>query len=159
MSSTNRRFIIAYVFLVGLPLAGLAGVLKTGRHLAAPISIDGIWKVEANARPAADTCSFAVSSLLSSNLTISQSGRALILTFNGGSKTPIAGSLDGKEVNASLGATSGCASEQAVTLRASVDPTSEPRALTGSLSIAGCSSCLPMEFRAVRQPRQSGGIR
>jgi len=159
MSSTNRRFIIAYVFLVGLPLVCLAGVLKAGRHITAPISVDGTWKVEANARPAADTCSLAVSSLLSSNLTISQSGRSLILTFNGGSKTPFAGSLEGKEVNASLGPVSGCANEQAATLRASVDPASEPKALMGSLSFAGCASCSPMEFRAIRQPRQPGGIR
>jgi hypothetical protein len=159
MSSTNRRFIIAYIFLVGLPLAGLAGVLKTGRHLSAPISIDGTWKVDANVRPSADACSQSISSLLNSSLTISQSGRSLVLSFNGGAKTPFTGSLEGKEVNASLGAASGCSGDQSVTLKASVDPASEPRMLTGSLSTAGCSSCSPIEFRAVRQPRQPGGIR
>src|SRR5208283_757233 len=43
MSRTNRNFVFAYTFLVILPLAGLAGILKTGRNLTAPVSIDGVW--------------------------------------------------------------------------------------------------------------------
>jgi hypothetical protein len=46
MSHTNRNFVVAYTLLVGLPLLGLAGVLRSGRNITAPISIDGTWKIE-----------------------------------------------------------------------------------------------------------------
>ena len=49
MQNTSRNFVVAYIVLVGLPLAGLAGVLRSGRNLAAPMSVDGSWKVEADA--------------------------------------------------------------------------------------------------------------
>jgi len=159
MSSTNRRFVVAYILLVGLPLAGLAGVLKNGRHLTAPISIDGTWKVEANAASApSDACAKTISSLLASNLVISQSGKTLAVNFTSGTKTPFAGSLNGREISAPLGAASGCTDDQEVTLTASVNPDIEPKSLTGNVSVATCASCAPMAFRAVRQPKaQSGG--
>jgi len=157
MSSTNRNFIIAYILLVGLPLAGLAGVLRNGRNLTAPISIDGVWKVEVRAsRPATQPCDKVVSSLLTSSLVVSQSGKSLELTLNGASQTTVPGELDASNIKASLETTSGCANDQPVTVMASVEKT-EPKTLTGSLSVANCASCAPVEFRAVRQPRNPGG--
>ncbi|HYM78946.1 MAG TPA: hypothetical protein VE377_23435 [Candidatus Dormibacteraeota bacterium] len=159
MSSTNRRFIVAYILLVGLPLVGLAGVLKTGRALNAPISIDGVWKLDAPAsHPVSQSCDQAVSALLASSLLVSQSGKSLALTFNGASKTAFSGELEGRNIKASIGPVSGCVNEQPVMLAASVDPKSEPKLLTGSLTVSNCASCSPVEFRAVRQPRpQSAG--
>ena len=34
MVQSNRNFIIAYILLVGLPVLGLIGVLKTGRRVS-----------------------------------------------------------------------------------------------------------------------------
>ena len=48
MPHTNRNFVVAYILLVGLAVARLRGVLKSGRSLTAPISVDGTWKVEAD---------------------------------------------------------------------------------------------------------------
>ena len=159
MSSTNRRFIVAYILLVGLPLVALGGVLRAGRHLAAPISIDGTWKIETSAnRASTQLCDQAIASLLNSSLVVSQSGKTLELTLYGTSKTTVAGELDGKDLRASIGARTGCAADQRVALIASVDPNAEPRLLIGSLSVANCASCSVLEFRAVRQPKmQSGG--
>lgn len=159
MSSRNGRFIVAYILLVGLPLAGLAGVLRVGRHLKAPISIDGTWKVDVSTNYAAtQSCDRAIDSLLSSSLVVSQSGKILELTLNGTSKTIVSGELEGRNLKASLGTRGGCPPDQPVTLIASVDPTTEPKSLTGTLSLANCVSCSPLEFRAVRQPKtQSGG--
>jgi len=152
MSSTNRRFVVAYILLVGLPLAGLAGVLKTGRHLTAPISIDGKWKVEAAASHPTNPCDQAIASLLSYNLIVSQSGRSLELTLGAGSKS--SGQLDGTKLSASF-ATAACPDDQPVTLMASIDGKSDPKTLTATLT---CASCSPLEFHAVRQPKaQSGG--
>lgn len=155
MSSTNRRFILAYIILVGLPLLGLGGVLKAGRHLTAPISVDGTWKVEPTSVPA-DACSKAVSALVASNLVISQSGKTLAMNINGSGKTPFAGSLEGQDISASLGTVSGCSGDQPVTLTAFVNRNSEPKSLTGSLSMANCASCSPVEFRGVLQPKSGG---
>ena len=158
MSSTNRRFIIAYILLVGLPLAGLAGVLRAGRHLAAPISIEGSWKIEASAsRPVALPCDHAVASLLNSTLFVSQSGKTLELTLNGISKTVVPGQLEGRQIRASLGVRAGCPADQRITLKASIGPETEPNLLTGSLSVENCPLCSPFEFRAVRQPKNQGG--
>jgi hypothetical protein len=160
MWSTNRRFIVAYVLLVCGPLAALAGVLKVGRSLTAPPSIDGVWKVDVNpGTPAADPCDQAVSALLDSPIVVSQSGKHLEITFKGASHGAVPAELEGRDFRASL-RPSACTSAQLVKLVASVDLKSEPRALTGSLAVTNCASCAPLEFRAVRQPRsQSGAAR
>lgn len=167
MSSTNRNFVIAYILLVGVPLVGLAGVLKAGRTLTAPISIDGDWKVEANRTTlSTEPCSRAISSLANSSLAISQSGRSLVLTFNNPAKTSVSGAIDGKSLNAQLtlreeaASGAGCGADQSMTFAATVDPKSEPESMTGTLLLNGCLSCSPVEFHAERLPKtRSGGIR
>jgi hypothetical protein len=46
MAHNNSRFATAYVFLVIFPLLGLVGVLKRGHDLAAPVSVEGLWKLQ-----------------------------------------------------------------------------------------------------------------
>ena len=163
MSRTSRNFVVAYILLVGLPLLGLAGVLRTGRTLTAPISVDGVWKIEADANSAnPQGCAKLASSLANTSAVISQSGKSLVLTFNGPSKIVASGSIEGKSLRAAINPTpdsSGtvCNGDQGVSLTAAVDPKSEPRALTGILSVNACASCAPVSFHAVRQPRASAG--
>jgi hypothetical protein len=163
MSHANRNFVIAYIFLVGLPLLCLAAVLKNGRGLTAPYSIDGTWKIETRDRvspdhPSLSPCAFFFSSLSSGHFSISQSGKTLVIGLSGGSRTTI-GTLEGKVIKAQFaGADSsnfaGCGG--ALTLNALLDPQSDPRTLHGTLSVNNCSYC-SIEFRAVRQPRTAGG--
>ncbi|HEX9937233.1 MAG TPA: hypothetical protein VGB15_08920, partial [Longimicrobium sp.] len=42
-----------YLFLVGIPLAGLALILRAGNGLTAPPPIAGAWRVEGHPLPAA----------------------------------------------------------------------------------------------------------
>ncbi len=156
MSRTSRNFVVAYIILVGLPLLALAGVLRSGRHLSAPLSVDGTWKIEAETSKLANHPCGAVSSLLDSPLLISQSGRSVELSFTG--KPAAAGSLADKNLTSliSIGSDSGCGNGY-VTLAAVVDPKSEPRSLAGQLSFPGCQSCSPIAFRAVRQPKPPSG--
>jgi len=162
MSNTSRNFIVAYVLLVGLPLVGLAGVLRTGRSLVAPISVDGVWKIEGDAsRLAAQPCAKSVSSLSNTSVVISQSGKNLVLTFNNASKTVASGTIDGKSVKASVVLTrdssdNGCG-DQPAAWTATIDPKSEPKSLSGALSFNACPSCVPVEFHALKQPRAAGG--
>ncbi len=164
MPHTGRNFVIAYILLVGLPLLGLAGVLRSGRKLIAPISIDGTWKVEGDAsRISNQPCAKTLSSLLNTSLVISQSGKNLAITFNNPTKTVGSGLLEGKSLRASIGpqrdsaGEAGCGGDQIPILNAAIDPKSEPRILTGTLSVSECTSCTPVAFRAVRQPRPTTG--
>ncbi|HKS72598.1 MAG TPA: hypothetical protein VJQ82_05330 [Terriglobales bacterium] len=160
MSRTNRNFVVAYILLVGLPLLALAGVLHAGRKLAAPISVDGIWKVELPGSSRGDVCSSAVVSTFDSPLQISQSGKSLLISI--GKSVPAAdGTIEGTNVKIALPMDS-CGGAQGLVLTASVDPKLDPTFLSGFLSPAGCSSssCGAIAFRAVRQPRTpSGGLR
>ena len=167
ISHTNRNFVIAYILLVGLPLLGLVGILKSGRRLAAPFSVDGDWKIESDSHPAVSSCGNFLSSVSNAPLSISQSGKSLVVTLRGGTKTTT-GTLDGKTVRAQFAGTvrsgtdkSGAAEcgDGSLTLAATLDPLAEPRTLSGTLSIEGCGSCAPLEFRAVKQPRSPGGTR
>jgi hypothetical protein len=162
MSHTSRNFIVAYVLLVGLPLVGLAGVLRTGRSLVAPIAVDGVWKIESDAnRLAGQPCAKSVSSLSNTSVVISQSGKNLVLTFNNASKTVASGTIDGKSVKAPVVLTRDSSddrcSDQPVELTATIDPKSEPKSLSGTLSFNACPSCVPVEFHALKQPRAAGG--
>lgn len=158
MSRTNRNFVVAYILLVGLPLLGLAGILRNGRHLTAPISVDGTWKIEANGNAGSNPSCTAASTFLSSPFVIGQSGRNLIVTF-GKNKATANGTLDNKSFNTSIPAgEEGSASQCGpAILTAAVNPTVEPRSMNGQLSFPGCPSCAPLEFHAVRQSKSPSG--
>jgi len=160
ISHTNRNFVIAYVFLVVLPVLGLVGVLKSGRGLTAPFSVDGVWKIESS-RPSASPCVNFLSSISNAPLSISQSGKSLVVTLGGGTKTTM-GTLDGKILKAQFTGADKASAEcgnGSLTLTATLDPLGEPRTLSGTLAVEGCASCAPIEFHAIRQPKSPGGTR
>ena len=160
-SHSNRNFVIAYILLVGLPLVGLAGVLRSGRSLNAPFSIDGAWKVDAGAAHLSSApCGDFLSSVSDSPLTISQSGTSLVIGLGGKTTT---GTLAGKTVKAQFAVAenpkAADCSDHSLTLTATLDPLTEPRTLRGRLTVESCESCAPVEFHAVRQPRPAGATR
>lgn len=161
MSRTRRNFIIAYILLVGLPLLGLAGALRAGRALAAPVSIDGTWNVDADSiHTRGEACKKALSSVSIPGFVISQSGKSLTLTLGNSAKTSGDGILEGNHLKAPLGMTdasaASCAAGQPLLLTAVVDPKSEPRSLSAVVSVDGCASCAATEFHAIRQPKSQG---
>jgi hypothetical protein len=164
MSNRRRNFVIAYISLVGIPLLCLAGVLRAGRHLAAPISINGAWKIGTDVETLGTSpCRGVIASLAGSPLLISQSGKALVLTFNDGGSPTALGSIDGNRISASAPApgnpsAAACSLEHLI-VTATVDSRTEPKSLSGNLSLNGCSACLPLEFKAVRQPRGGEPVR
>ena len=164
MSHTNRNFVIAYILLVGLPLLGLVGILRSGRALKAPVSIDGSWKVESvSARGPGQACEKAISGLSSPSFRIEQSGKNLTIALHNPAKTSAQGSLDGTNLGVPLVTTddsaSGCVAGQTLILTAMIVPGTEPRSMTGSFSVKDCPSCAAIEFRAVKQPKgQAGGL-
>jgi hypothetical protein len=162
ISHTNRNFVIAYILLVGLPLLGLAGVLRSGGTLTAPFSVDGAWKIDAGAAHAPATpCGDFLSSVSNSPVSISQSGTSLVIGLGGGKTTT--GTLEGKTIKAQFAGSanlnaSDC-SDHNLSLTATLDPLTEPRTLSGKVTVEGCAPCAPVEFHATRQPRPAGATR
>jgi hypothetical protein len=158
MSHNNRNFVLAYILLVGLPLAGLVVVLKSGRKLTAPVSVDGLWHLQVDSnRLAALPCGKALAESPDTALAISQSGRNFTLTLSNGPKSIASGAIDGTALKASIdpsadwSAQSGCGNDRELSLIATVDTKADPRTLTGQLSIDNCPSCDAVEIRAVQQ--------
>jgi hypothetical protein len=163
MSRTNRNFLIAYAVLVVLPVAGLFGVLKHGHSLTAPISVDGVWRLQADlSQLAALLCGSSLASTQYAAVTVSQSGKNFTLSLNNGPKATATGVVEGTTLKASVlpsaawARQAGCGSDHVLTLVATVDPKSEPRTLAGLLTVSECPACTPVELRAVREI-QSGG--
>lgn len=157
MSNTNRNFIIAYILLVALPIVGLLGVLKTGRGLTAPISVDGLWQLQADpARIASLPCGKTLGRNPETALAISQSGKNFTLSLVNGPKSIASGTLDGTTLKASVVPAApwsdeiGCGANHELSVVATVNLTAEPRSLDGTLSVSDCPTCAPVEFRAVR---------
>lgn len=159
MSRTNRNFVIAYILLVGVPVIGLVGVLKAGRSLSAPVSVDGTWRIQTDLdRLASFPCLTSLGSIKGSDVVISQSGRNLIVTLGNGSKVTGSGMIEGTRLTASVQrseawAGGGCGNDHLLALTATVDQKAEPASFEGLLSINGCPSCTPVQFRAVRASR------
>ncbi len=155
MSRLNRNFAVAYVFLVALPIIGLVGILRSGRSLKAPTSVDGVWNIQAAAtKGTMPSCVSALGLDLDTPVTISQSGKNFAI--NAG-KTGGTGLIEGKKLQASLRPAGtllpapNCGGDGSVLLTATVEAKASPRVLSGALSVAGCPSCESVEFHAVKQ--------
>ncbi len=147
----SKGFVLAYVLLVGLPILGVIGVLRVGRHLNAPLSVNGVWKLQGEVTVAGLSCPQGAAAL-QDGLTISQSGRELEASL-GTTGTAATGSLEGTAIKAPLPLPQACGTDRQLMLTATVDPNSNPRAMSGTLSVIGCSSCSPVQVQAVLQVR------
>jgi hypothetical protein len=159
-SSANRNFVIAYVLLVALPLLGLAGVLRSGRGLVAPISVDGVWKFGADgANLPAGRCGKSLASLQDSLVSISQSGKYLVVSLKNGPPAAGSGVIDGTTLNATIplpdisASEPGCGGDTMLALRATVTAKAESRSMQGTISVNECPTCSTMSYQAVRQTR------
>jgi hypothetical protein len=162
----NRNFFLAYILLVALPIVGLLAVLKSGRTLKAPLSVDGLWHLQVDAASLASLpCGKTLTDNPETALAISQSGKNFTLTLANGPKSTSSGVVEGATVNATIApspewsAQDGCGANQALILLATVDAKAIPRTLSGQISASHCPSCGAVEFHAVRQnPPVSRGL-
>src|SRR5947208_1597871 len=115
MSTTNSRFLLAYVLLVGLPVAALLGVLKHGKTLTAPKSVDGSWQFQSGWNELGALPCGTATNPEDAVLNISQSGKNFELTLPNGFHTQAFGRIEGE------------------TLKATLSPALQPK-------VAGCSS-------------------
>lgn len=163
MKRTKASFAAAYLVLVALPLLGLAWMLRSGRTLAAPVSVSGLWRVQGGAGhacllpcgvfPAGDGTAF----------TISQSGRSFTLNVENSMMSSTWGAVEGTTLRADIvigpkmAKPSGCDERRVLSFTATVDSGAQAKVLTGTLSVNDCSGCVPVSFHAVREERAGGG--
>lgn len=157
------KIISAYVFLVGMPLLALVGILRAGAHLTPPLAVRGSWLVEADFNSwRRAPCEALLPNAPQPLLNIAQSGKNLTITLNNIEKIVMVGTINGATLIAAhpsaLGKIelipmpdSGCLSPKSLRLQAEVQDQGRQRSLTGTLTLDGCASCPSLVFSAIRQ--------
>jgi hypothetical protein len=149
----RNKIVIAYLGLVGIPLLGLAGILRTGQHLVAPLSMSGAWKVEADVSVLASAaCGNLLPTIAQPFFNVSQSGGDLTVRIADSHATMLSGNIRGTtlRIGEDGGPSQDCRNPAAIRLQGTVTGARRQRVVTGTLGIAGCGSCSDIPFRATR---------
>jgi hypothetical protein len=135
------KSLLLYLAIVGIPLAGLFGILHAGNRLEAPPSIGGSWRLDAPSPPG--------------EIVISQSGVHLVVEMDG---ARMLGEVRGDSLVALAPPTGrtarACGPDVGRELRARIDRAAEPHRLTGLAGVPGGADCPRMEINAVRVPAE-----
>lgn len=152
----NLNFAMAYLLGVVLPLLVLAAVLRSERTLVAPVSVGGIWKIQAGGDElVALSCGRSLA-IADSSFTISQSGKSFALNFENAGMSSASGSVEGTTLRASMlpvakwAREARCKEKNRLSFTATVDSSTNLRFLAVVLSANDCPTCAPVHFRAVR---------
>jgi len=163
VTQRNTKFVLAYLLLVILPAAGLAGVLRSGRNLTAPHAVGGLWKMQISPDSlAALPCGKSLKTAQDAGFTISQSGKNFTLNFPSSAISKASGTIEGTTVRASLFTTEvaneGCDAGLVLSLTATLDSKANQHSMAGVLIVNECPACAPVEFHALREePAKSKG--
>lgn len=155
LSASNRRFVLGYVLLVGLPLLGLIGNLRLGQKLNAPIAVDGAWDVAAISSANGD-CTESLAANRNLAFVISQSGRNLVVSSSADPLGSVDGQIEGQVVTtAPLDLSAGTNTKDRchdakLSITASIS-SAKPAVMAGELSVDGCAYCRPVRFTAVKR--------
>jgi len=128
-----KKLVLAYSFLVGLPLLVVLGTLQAGRRLAGPPAISGDWTVN---DPAAWSICAKTAAATPALFSISQSGADLEIALNDRDRTIIAGRLEGSRFS-----TRGSSAESIVRMEGNVAGSRGRRSLVGWVSFSGGAPC------------------
>ena len=136
-----------YLFLVGVPAAGLLGILHVGRGLHAPPAIGGEWRI-------------AAGPLAGSTFVVQQSGEhlSLVLPVDGGIQ--LRGKSRGDTIELSNAGSLAshaqpCGRVQGTALRAVLDLSAGLR-MHGAATVGDCPA-VPFDAVRVTQPAKKGG--
>ena len=150
------RSLFSYVLFVGLPLAGLLGVLRIGQGIEAPLAVHGAWAVQPMAAPGR-VCTRYLLFGADSSLTIAQSGRELTATLGPSGEVALRGALDGDELAlegviqpGAIPRYVACTVGDTVRLEAQVSSAAPLRELEADLWFSACADCGPTAFTVAR---------
>ena len=155
------KVLLLYLVLVGLPVAGVFGIVWLGRDLKPPISVGGAWSVELSNRTGVTLPCYAFSSSKELILHVSQSGPHLVLTLNDQNATGLSGELNGTSLTAKslekIALTPGAPGQStAIQLQANIDRLPGLERLRGTLTVANCPGSQIL-FTAIRRPKATSG--
>jgi hypothetical protein len=158
------KHVLAYLVFVGIPLAGLFGILRVGQGIEAPMAIHGSYAVLPMA-PSGFACYAYLLGGDDSTVTVTQSGRQVTVTLGPQGEVTLSGKLFGADLTAEGVIAAGTTPRYVAcpvgdTLRMTVQAYREARVkrLDAKLFAAGCPECEPFGFQAVR-PRHYEGRR
>jgi hypothetical protein len=97
----NLAFAVAYLILVVLPLLGIVAVLRNGRTLVAPVSVGGLWRIQANSDNVVLPCGKPLA-VADASFTISQSGKHFTLNFASSFMSSTSGAVEGNFISATI---------------------------------------------------------
>jgi hypothetical protein len=147
------RHLLAYLVFVGIPFAGLMGVLRLGQGIRAPQAVHGRYAV--THLESAGTCQ---AYLLSgdSSLTMTQSGREVTASLGRAGAITLRGRVDGSTLTLAgvvpvLPALAACPVGDTVRLVGQARRAPDHGHLDGTLAFVRCADCAATEFHAVRQ--------
>lgn len=149
------KSVLLYLALVGLPMLGVLGVLRLGRHLEAPPDVGGVWRAEI--APAVQLVPPCVE--LTPEATafdVVQSGRHAGVTLNDPARTRLEADLQGIRLWARaaqlpvLGTARAACPDAPLELAAILVAEGRDAELVGQLWAGGCAACAPVSFRAER---------
>ena len=164
----KRKLVADYVIFVGVPLLALAGILRVGSHLTAPVALHGNWSVQADFAPWQNVpCAAPLLSSQPLRLRIDQAGSNLTFTLNDPARTALPGTIEGLSLSTTFLAgqvraasvplpDAGCLGAQSLRIQAAANQREKQRTLAGTLRLEGCASCPPIAFSATR-PLPAGG--
>ena len=154
----SRRLLIEYLFMVGVPLLLLIGVLQKGRGLSAPTAVHGKWRIEVDWLPdTASPCETTFQALDASGLEITQSGAYLDASVQNAEGTILRGRSEG--VNLWL---ESVPSEESVLngdllrLTGTLMNVGGSRVIRGSFLMPRLVDCAPRGFRATPWSERGG---
>jgi hypothetical protein len=136
------KSLLLYLAIVGIPLAGLFGILHAGSRLEVPPSIGGSWRLDAPSPPG--------------EIVISQSGVHLAVEMDG---VRMRGEIRGDSLVALTPPTENtsraCGPDLGRELRAIVDRSADPHRLAGTVGTPGGADCPRTAISAVRVPAET----
>jgi hypothetical protein len=152
------KLFLLYITLVGVPLVGLLGILRVGETLDVPVSIGGIWSVDAStAQGVQRSCTPIELPHERPEMTVFQSGRHVQLQFNDIARTSLTGRLHARTLTVRQVLPSEakveniCGAAMPAVLHVQLQRgTGEADQLSGSWRMPECDVCSPLPFRALR---------
>lgn len=158
------RHLFAYLLFVGVPFAGLLGVLRLGNGIAAPMAVHGSYAVAGMADGRAPCYAYLLTGA-ESTFTVAQSGRQLTVTLGPAANVTLTGTISGADVTLdgvlAFGTTPDsvlCARGDTIRAVARAHRDERVKRLDATLFTTSCAECAPITFRASR-PRGYPGRR
>jgi hypothetical protein len=156
----NRRLLIEYLLMVGLPLLLLLGVLQRGRGLEAPAAVHGSWRLAVDESPGpASPCEERLGNLNGSLMEITQSGNYLDASVRSAENTALRGRSEGRSLwLESVPRENSVLNGDLLRLTGTVANAGGGRVIQGTLLMPRLVDCAPRGFRAL-SPEGAGQAR